>query len=158
MPAGRPRKPTQLKKLGGTAQPSRLNPMEPVPAVALGLPPEWLSATAKEYWQEIGGLLLQMKLVSYGDTAAMTLLCDVLAQWVSVRVTIAKKGRVYELLSDGGKVFRARPEVAMEADLWRRASAMLVQFGLTPSARSKVSALGAAEEKDPLAALIDEAK
>lgn len=158
MPAGRPRKPTELKKLGGTAQPSRLNPLEPVPDVALGHPPEWLSATAKEYWSEIGGILLQMKLVSYGDTAAMTLLCDVLAQWVSVRVTIAKKGRVYELLSDGGKVFRARPEVAMEADLWRRAHRMLVEFGLTPAARSKVSALGATEEKDPLSALLDEAQ
>jgi P27 family predicted phage terminase small subunit len=112
---------------------------------------------AKEYWQEIGGLLLQMKLISYGDTAAMTLLCDVLAQWVSVRVTIAKRGRVYELLTAGGKVFRARPEVAMEADLWRRAAAMLQQFGLTPSSRSKVNALGATEEKDPLSALLDEA-
>lgn len=157
MPAGRPPKPTHLKKLGGTLQPSRTNTMEPVPDVALGHPPEWLSATAKEYWSEIGGILLQMKLVSYGDTAAMTLLCDVLAQWVSVRVTIAKKGRVYELLSDGGKVFRARPEVAMEADLWRRASRMLVEFGLTPAARSKVSALGGTEEKDPLSALFDEA-
>jgi P27 family predicted phage terminase small subunit len=113
---------------------------------------------AKEYWQEIGGILLQMKLISYADTAAMTLLCDVLAQWVSVRVTIAKRGRVYELLSDGGKVYRARPEVAMEADLWRRASRMLVEFGLTPASRSKVSALGAPEEKDPLSALLDEAK
>jgi P27 family predicted phage terminase small subunit len=158
MPAGRPRKPTALKKLGGTAQPSRLNPLEPVPAVALGHPPEWLSTTAKEYWQEIGGILLQMKLVSYGDTAAMTLLCDVLAQWVSVRVTIAKKGRVYQVLSEGGMLFKARPEVAMEADLWRRAQRMLVEFGLTPASRSKVSALGDAEEKDPLSALIDEAK
>ena len=113
---------------------------------------------AKEYWQEIGGLLLQMKIVSYGDTAAMTLLCDVLAQWVSVRVTIAKRGRVYELLTPGGKVFRTRPEVAMEADLWRRVKAMLTEFGLTPSSRSKVSALGGTDEKDPLAALFDEAK
>jgi P27 family predicted phage terminase small subunit len=158
MAAGRPRKPTTLKKLGGTLQPSRTNPLEPIPDVALGLPPEWLSATAKEYWQEIGGILLQMKLISYADTAAMTLLTDVLAQWVSVRVTIAKKGRVYELLSDGGKVFRARPEVAMEADLWRRAQRMLVEFGLTPASRSKVSALVVKEEKDPLSALMDEAK
>ena len=158
MAAGRPSKPTHLKKLGGTLQPSRTNPLEPVPEVALGYPPDWLSATAKEYWQEIGSILLQMKVISYADTAAMTLLCDVLAQWVSVRVTIAKKGRVYELLSDGGKVYRARPEVAMEADLWRRAQRMLVEFGLTPASRSKVSALVAGEEKDPLSALMDEAK
>lgn len=156
MAAGRPSKPTHLKKLGGTLQPSRTNPLEPVPEVALGLPPDWLSSTAKEYWQEIGSLLLQMKIVSYGDTAAMSLLCDVLAQWVSVRVTLTKRGRVYELLTPGGKVFRARPEVAMEADLWRRAKAMLTEFGLTPASRSKVSALGGVDEKDPLSALIEE--
>jgi P27 family predicted phage terminase small subunit len=158
MAAGRPSKPTHLKKLGGTLQPSRTNPLEPIPDVALGLPPDWLTPTAKEYWQEIGGILLQMKLISYADTAAMSLLCDVLAQWVSVRVTIAKRGRVYELLTPGGKVFRARPEVAMEADLWRRAKTMLTEFGLTPASRSKVSALVVKEEKDPLAALMEEAR
>jgi P27 family predicted phage terminase small subunit len=99
-----------------------------------------------------------MKLVSYGDSAALMLLCDVLAEYVSLRVIIEKKGRVYENLTDGGKVYRARPEVAMASDAWRRAQRMLVEFGLTPASRSKVSALGAAEEKDPLAALIEEAQ
>lgn len=158
MPAGRPPKPTALKKLGGTLQPSRTNPLEPIPDVALGIPPNWLSATAKEYWNEIGGLLLQMKLISYGDTAALMLLTDVLAEWCLVRKIIKKKGRVYQVLTEGGMTYKARPEVAMEADLWRRAHRMLVEFGLTPASRSKVSALGVAEEKDPLAALLDEAK
>jgi P27 family predicted phage terminase small subunit len=156
MPAGRPRKPTALKQLGGTLQPSRTNPLEPVPDVALGLPPVWLSATAKEYWQEIGGLLLQMKLISYGDTAALMLLTDALAEWCAVRKTITRKGRTQTVMGKFGSSIKARPEVAMEADLWRRASAMLTQFGLTPASRGKVSALGAAEEKDPLSALLDE--
>jgi P27 family predicted phage terminase small subunit len=158
MPAGRPRKPTTLKKLGGTLQPSRENPLEPVPEIALGVPPNWLSATAREYWNDIGGLLLQMKLVSYGDTAALMLLTDVLAEWCAVRKIIQKKGRTYQIITEGGMTFKARPEVAMEADLWRRAHRMLVEFGLTPAARSKVSALGATEEKDPLSALLDEAQ
>ena len=158
MPAGRPRKPTELKKLGGTAQPSRLNPLEPVPEVALGLPPDWLSATAKEYWSEIGGLLLQMKIVSYGDSAALMLLTDVLAEWCAVRRLIKRKGRTYENITESGLIIKARPEVAMESDLWRRAKTMLIEFGLTPAARSKVSALGSTEEKDPLAALLDEAQ
>jgi P27 family predicted phage terminase small subunit len=158
MAAGRPPKPTHLKKLGGTLQPSRTNHNEPIPDVALGLPPDWLSARAKEYWQEIGDLLLGMKLVSYGDSAALMLLCDTLAEYVSLRVSIQKKGRVYENLTPGGKVYRPNPEVAMAADAWRRAQRMLVEFGLTPASRGKVSALGAPDEKDPLAALIEEAK
>jgi len=99
-----------------------------------------------------------MKLISYGDSAALMLLTDVLAEYVSLRVIIEKKGRVYELLTPGGKVFRARPEVALASDAWRRAQRMLVEFGLTPASRSKVSALGGIEEKDPLAALIEEAQ
>lgn len=139
-------------------QPSRTNPLEPVPEVALGYPPVWLSATAKEYWAEIGGLLLQMKLVSYGDSAALMLLVDVLAEWCAVRKILIKKGRTYKSTTEFGFVLKARPEVALESDLWRRAHRMLVEFGLTPASRSKVSALGAAEEKDPLSALMDEAK
>lgn len=158
MPAGRPRKPTTLKKLGGTLQLSRENALEPIPEIALGVPPNWLSATAREYWNEIGGLLLQMKLVSYGDTAALMLLTDVLGEWCAVRKVIHKKGRVYQVISEGGMLYKARPEVAMESDLWRRAHRMLVEFGLTPAARSKVSALGTTEEKDPLSALLDEAR
>jgi P27 family predicted phage terminase small subunit len=158
MAAGRPPKPTSIKKLGGTLQPSRTNALEPVPEIALATPPSWLSATAKEYWVEIGGLLLDMKLISFGDKAALVLLTDVLAEWCSVRAIIKKRGRVYECLTDGGKVYKARPEVAMEADLWRRAHRMLVEFGLTPASRSKVSALGGTEEKDLLSALFDEAK
>ena len=156
MPAGRPRKPTELKKLGGTLQPSRTNPLEPVPAVALGLPPVWLSATAKEYWSEIGGLLLQMKLVSYGDSAALMLLTDVLAEWCAVRKIIQNKGRTYKSATEFGFVLKLRPEVTMEPELWRRAKLMLVEFGLTPASRSKVSALAPTEEKDPLSALLDE--
>jgi P27 family predicted phage terminase small subunit len=118
----------------------------------------WLSATAREYWDEIGGLLLQMKLISYGDTAALMLLTDALAEWCAVRKTITRKGRTQTVMGKFGSSIKARPEVAMEADLWRRASAMLTQFGLTPASRGKVSALGAAEEKDPLSALLDEAQ
>lgn len=122
------------------------------------MPPEWLSPMAKEYWSEIGNLLLDMKLISYPDKAALVLLTDVLAQWHSVRVAIAKRGRVYELLSDGGKVFKARPEVAMEADLWKRALRMLTEFGLTPASRGKVAALGASEGKDPFAEMMEQMK
>jgi len=99
-----------------------------------------------------------MKLISYGDTAALMLLTDVLAEWCMVRKIIKKKGRVYQVLSEGGITYKARPEVAMESDLWRRAYRVLVEFGLTPASRTKVSALGAGEEKDLLSALLEEAQ
>ena len=57
MSTGRPLKPTVLKALGGTLQPSRTNAHEPTPDVLLPLPPEWLSETARAYWSEVGAVL-----------------------------------------------------------------------------------------------------
>jgi hypothetical protein len=49
----------------------------------------WLSNTAKEYWQEIGGLLLQMKLISYGDSADLMLRAN--ARATPPRPALARK-------------------------------------------------------------------
>lgn len=50
---------------------------------------------------------------------------------------------------DWSVIIRPRPEVKMASDAWRRVQRMLVEFGLTPSSRSKVSRAGDAEEADP---------
>lgn len=51
--AGRPRKPTAVKKLQGTLQKCRTNQNEPKPAGELKRvePPEFLTDTAKEIWR-----------------------------------------------------------------------------------------------------------
>ena len=50
---GRPRKPTALKIVQGTAQPSRTLDDEPVPTGPLGVPPKRMRAEGKRRWQWI---------------------------------------------------------------------------------------------------------
>jgi len=159
MAGGRPNKPTILKKLGGTAQPCRTNELEPVPDVALPLAPEWLSDEAKAYWQQIGAVLLSMKVVTVADGPAMMLLCDTLAEWAEAREFVRLNGMTYETETKmGDSMHRAYPQVAMASDAWRRSMSMLVQFGLTPASRSKVSALGTDDEKDPFEEMMNDLK
>jgi len=157
MPGGRPPKPTVQKELGGTLQPSRANPNEPKPEVYLPTPPDWLSERAMRYWHEIGAVLLSMKVATAADGPAMQLLTETLAEWAEARQAVHLQGLVYETTTmTGDTMRRPNPEVAQAADAMRRALAMLTQFGLTPASRSKVSALGDNDGKDPFEEMLND--
>jgi len=47
---GRPRKPTQWKRIAGTLQPCRTNPDEPIPDGPLFGPPDGLTDAEREHW------------------------------------------------------------------------------------------------------------
>ena len=141
MPAGRPPKPTPLKALQGTLRPDRANPNEPTLPVATPAPPSWLAARGRRLWRELAPVLEDMRVVTAADRQALALLCDALGEYADARAVITKQGVTYEAMTASGAVMvRPRPEVTIAADAWRRASAMLQQFGLTPSARGKVTA------------------
>jgi P27 family predicted phage terminase small subunit len=67
---------------------------------------------------------------------------------------IEDNGRTYERRDETGALImaRARPEVGMRSEAMRHAQSLLSEFGLTPSARSKVSAAQLTED-NPFAAL-----
>ena len=155
MPAGRPLKPTVLKALGGTLQPSRTNAHEPTPAVFLPTPPAWLSDKARQYWGDIGAVLLDMKLCTVADGPALQLLTETLAEWAEARQAVHRKGLTYETTTATGDLMcRPNPEVTIAADAMRRALRMLSEFGLTPASRGKVSALGDETSLDPFAQML----
>lgn len=140
---GRPAKPAALHALAGTTRPDRQNSTQPMPAVALPLPPDWASPRAVMFWAEIGAVLLSLQVVSYADRTALTLLSEAYADWYELCLDVRENGRTYECPTEGGSVmYRPRPEVAMKSDAWRQVEKMLVHFGLTPASRSKVSKLG----------------
>ncbi len=154
MPGGRPRKPTALKVLGGTARPDRLNPHEPQPAETTGRPPAWLKGQGRRVWRWLVPLLREMRVLTAADEQALALLCDVFAEYLEAREILRQRGLTYETTTpQGDRMVRPRPEVAIAADAWRRVQRMLTEFGLTPSARSRVQALPA-PECDPFEELL----
>ena len=107
---GRKPKPTALKLLDGTRA-DRIDHDEPAMPPASIEPPDWLDETAREHWGELAPVLLSAGLLTASDRQALALLCEAFSRF---RVDAAND--------------KAR-------DLYRR---MLVEFGLTPSSRSRV--------------------
>lgn len=141
MTAGRPRKPTALKIVQGTARPDRANPSEPKPPEGPVSPPSWLRGRAKTAWKWVAPVLEEMGVLTTADTHTLALLCDAYAEYIECRAVVRKLGATYEGYGEEGAVMiRPRPEVRMASDAWRRADRMFSAFGMTPSARSKIHA------------------
>lgn len=149
--AGRKRKPDILKKLTGTAQPCRMNEAAPPPNPGTASPPEWLSGRAAELFAQISATLVGMGIASPDDQHTLALLSSRLEEIEILTVVVEDEGRTYK--AEGG-LWKARPEVSMRNEAMRHAQSLLAEFGLTPAARSKVSA-GKPPEANPFGALDD---
>lgn len=165
--AGRPRTPTHLKLVKGNPGKRALPKKEPAPARWTGNPPAWLSDHARTAWDRIGPMLDTMGVLTIADEAALAEGCEAVADEMAARASLANPLEVrnedggFDVVADGGALVyvtsgkagpmvRARPEVAMIGDASRRVLAFLVQFGMTPAARSKVQTSDPAKA-DPIA-------
>lgn len=146
---GRKPKPTALKVLQGNPGKRPLNKREPKPPAGMPKCPTWLDGMARAAWLELAPLLEQTKVVTESDRKALELLCDAYSEYRRTREIVRKQGATYEALTEGGSIMiRPRPEVTMAQDAWKRVRAMLQEFGLTPSSRSKIQVVQDAAE-DP---------
>ena len=86
-----------------------------------------------------------MDVLTLADRKALELLVSAYAEWRDCRDTVRLEGAFFDShTAAGSPTIKAHPAVAAAADAWRRVRSMLVEFGLTPAARSKVSAAEAA--------------
>ena len=147
------RLPDHLKILRGTARKDRLNPDAPPANTGLAEPPEWLNERAAEIFQSLGAILLGMNIASPDDVAAQAMLASRLEEIEALSAVIDDLGRTYSTTATSGdRLLRARPEVGLRNEAMRHAQSLLTDFGLTPAARSKVSA-GKPQEQNPFALL-----
>lgn len=157
MPGGRPRKPTELKRAQGTLRKHRENKNQPkLPSGAPAIP-EKLRPEALAEWRRLVVETLKMRVLTEMDRGVLILAADAYADWrESIDALAAAGSATYETEGQGGAVmFRARPECAIRSDAWRRYLSAIVQLGLTPAARAKVSAVDPNENEDPGAAFFN---
>jgi len=147
------RTPDHLKIVKGTAQKCRMNPDAPVAASGVATAPAWLSERASEIFAQISTTLDGMGLASPDDQLALSLLASRIEEVELMTAILEDGGRTYDQKDEKGKVRmrRAAPEVALRNEAMRHAHSLLAEFGLTPAARSKVSA-GKPKEENPFAA------
>jgi P27 family predicted phage terminase small subunit len=152
---GRPRKPAHLHLVQGTARADRhdLDAMPKPKACRVPPPPEFLDGDALRIWARLAPIVDAMGIFTTADADSFERLCEAYADLQALKLDIQEHGRVYETQSGaGGRMIRARPEVAMYADADRRFRGYLTDFGLSPAARTRVKVADAPQENDPAAA------
>lgn len=139
-------KPTNLKLLQGNPGKRRLNTNEPKPPVAVLPVPDHLSDGAKAEWKGMSKILAQLGLLTAIDGTAFEGYCTVVARWREAEDALKKTGPVVKSPS-GYPMLSPYYTVANQSLMQMRA--YLTEFGMTPSARSRIS-IRNAESSDPM--------
>ena len=127
---GRKPKPSALKLLEGTRA-DRINDREPVmPPAASIEPPAWLDSYGRLHWDELAAILSKAGLLTAGDAAALAQLCD---DFSTIRKSI--EGPPADITGDYDAIRAYLANADKARDRYRR---MLIEFGLTPSSRSRI--------------------
>ncbi len=137
------RKPTPVSEhiLKGTFRKDRHAKAGRAERTGIAIPecPSWITGAAKEAWESIGELLDARRVLTVADGVALALLCQNYADFVRLRLEVIEEGEVYETeTASGDKMLRPNPKVAFRDNTEKRLRASLVDFGLNPSARSKI--------------------
>jgi P27 family predicted phage terminase small subunit len=157
---GRPPKPTAEKKRSGTLQRCRQK-NEPTPDAEIPPFPSWATRSAAPYWKEIAKCLFDNGLLTRLDQVALALLCEALAEYCECRSIVEEAARTEEsgvkfiTFTDKGNIIQ-HPAVGVMNKAWGKVVKLLVQFGMTPSARAGLAIGNAKEKPDILAQLIAE--
>jgi P27 family predicted phage terminase small subunit len=143
---GRKPTPTALKLLKGTRR-DRIPQSEPRPRSTRPKCPGHLDAVAKAEWKRLLPILERMRVLTEADGAALAIYCEDFSLLRKAEEDIASSGILTEAGTGGWKT---NPAVTIAAGCRMRMARMLVEFGLTPSARTRVKAAEADGPKDAL--------
>ena len=150
---GRKPKPTALKKLEGNPGKRKLNMKEPDPGNRIPDCPLWLLPDAKEEWKRLSEKLNQMGVLTDVDRSAFAAYCQSYARWKEAQDHINSDGATYE--TENG-MQRPNPWVAICNTEQRLMMQAASEFGLTPSARSRIMAttVNRKDDEDEMEALL----
>ena len=131
-------KPTRVKKLQGNPGRRPLPKNEPQPKVSSGLPivPRYLNKVAQEEWRRMVEELHPIGLLTNIDLTALAGYCFSYALWVEAIEKVQEHGTVVKAQS-GYPMISTHLAIANKAMIEMRK--WLVEFGMTPSSRSRVT-------------------
>ncbi len=142
---GRKPVPTRLKIIRGTDQPCRVKKNEPRPKSNMIRRPFKLSEVAGKQWDSMVRKLRAADMITNLDTQALGLYCEAYANWVAANKWIQLKGTVVK--SANGTLAQS-PFFLVSNKCFDQMYKMLVEFGMTPSSRTRVSTNEDPDEPD----------
>lgn len=141
---GRPRKPTKLKAMAGAYEknPKRRPKHEPEPPTGDAKPLAEIHEDGSRMWSHLAEWMRQMSLCSPVYAGAMQLLAEAYDDYYRLRRDVYEEGFVIDQITQfGAKPIRNPKAVEMHAAR-DKVMRLLIEFGLTPAAKSKVQAEG----------------
>ena len=133
--AGRPPKPSALKRLQGTDRADQRNGNEPEPNLLADLnPPAHLAPASAAVWRQLAPMLRRIGVLTEADVLALEMLCDSVADYRRAR---SQRGDEFVELSSKGNEVLKQLHVAMAMSS-KRAEGLMASFGMSPAARSRV--------------------
>lgn len=151
---GRKPKPTNIRVLQGNPGRRPLPENEPQPPEGEIVPPSTLSPAALEYWKQHEPILLAMGVLTTADVAALAEMCEVEAEFWAARAVVHAEGMF--MTFEGGRLIE-HPAVKVASDAQKRLMRLQVEFGLTPSSRTRVKAQPKEAKKSALEELRESA-
>ena len=142
---GRKPKPTHLKLIEGNPGKRKVNPVEPVSLPELHAPPPFLPAEGQEEWKRVASELYNLGLLTVVDRTALAAYCHSFAIWKQATDAINHMAARDQLTrglmiktTNGNAIQNPLIGTANKAasDMVRYAA----EFGMTPSARARISA------------------
>ncbi|MCC7424457.1 MAG: phage terminase small subunit P27 family [Planctomycetaceae bacterium] len=133
---GRKPKPTSIRLLEGNPGRRPLNDREPTLQSAMPDCPEYLDDVAKAEWFRTAAVLREMGLLTRADRTALAAYCVAYARWVEAEAQVKRYGTIVKSPDKGFPMKSPYLTVADQAlETMRK---LMVEFGLTPSSRSRI--------------------
>ena len=148
-------KPTKLKALEGTLRSDRRNPKEPETRPAIPRCPAHLGPEAKREWRRLAPQLARLGLLCKIDRAALALFCQAWERWVEAEEALKRYGVMVK--SPNGFPMQS-PYLAVANKAMEQMRALLAEFGMSPSSRTRVHATPQIGEDDPMERLLRESE
>ena len=123
---------------------------EPTPPISESPAPDFLSASAANYWPKISKQLADCGILTEIDETALALYCEAFARWKDANAMVIKHGTVIKAPS-GFPV--QSPYLAIGNKAFEQMTKLLSEFGMTPSSRTRVQAVKKAPKVSRFASL-----
>ncbi len=133
--AGRKPKPTAIKKLAGNPGKRRLNELEPKPGPTdAKMPRGVLPKYGQKLWRELAPKMIELGVLTDVDLAAFEMMC---IHYALARQALDEVNLIGLTIEEEGKT-KKNPAMQAFRENSQAYKALLVEFGLTPSSRSRI--------------------
>ena len=144
---GPPPKPTALRKLQGNPSKRPFPQNEPQPRSGIPPCPRHIQGEARKEWSRTSKELASCGLLTSVDRAALAAYCQAWARWVQAEGVLREAGLLIK--TPNGMLVQS-PMLAIANRAMDQMKAFLVEFGMTPAARTRVQVQPPEKKADPL--------